>query len=388
MVLTCGCATLPRNAVPPDKVWRAEPVGMPYVRAWGGTFNKNFQTDLIDSIAQEPDSAFINPETGSRVYNALALSGGGANGAFGAGFLLGWSKAGTRPDFKIVTGISTGALIAPFAFADPDHDERLKEVFTTTATKGILEKLAVLDILFRSESFAKTDPLETLIAKYIDQAMLDAVAQAHDRGRRLYIGTTHMDAQRLVIWNMGLIAKSAHPEALQLFQKVMLASAAIPAAFPPVLFDVEVDGQQFDEMHADGGTKTQVFFYAGTLDLTEAARALGAKNGGGVIGNLYLIRNGQFASQVKQIPRKLIDISDRAINTMIKTSAVGDLYRIYAFARHENAQFNYVAIPPDFEFKAQELFDPEEMNRLFEVGCRLALSGDPWQKAPPGFVVE
>jgi predicted acylesterase/phospholipase RssA len=361
---------------------------MPGVRAWGGQFNKNFQADLIDSIAQEPQGAFVDPDTGRRVYNALALSGGGAHGAFGAGFLNGWSKTGTRPSFKLVTGISTGALIAPFAFLGRDYDERLKEVFTTTTTKSILEKLAVLDILFRSESFTKTDPLETLIAKHIDRSMIDAVAQAHDRGRRLYIGTTHMDAQRLVIWNMGLIAKSAHPEALKVFQKVMLASAAIPAAFPPVLFDVEVDGERFDEMHADGGTATQVFFYAGTVDLVGAARASGLEREGGQIGNLYLIRNGQFASQVKQIPRKLIDISDRAVNTMIKTSAIGDLYRIYAFARREKAHFNYVAIPPDFEFKAQELFDLDEMNRLFEVGYRLGLSEDPWQKAPPGLIVE
>jgi len=292
VVLAGGCATLPRNAVPVDKVWRAEPVGMPGVRAWGGKFSEAFQADLIESIAQEPEGAFVDSETGGRVYNALALSGGGARGAFGAGFLYGWSEAGTLPNFKLVTGISTGALIAPFAFLGPNQDERIKEVFTTTTTKSILEKLAVFDILFRSESFAKTDPLKALINKYIDQAMLNAVAEAHDRGQRLYIGTTHMDAQRLVIWNMGLIAKNAHPEALQVFQKVMLASAAIPAAFPPVLFDVEVDGQRFDEMHADGGTTTQVFFYAGTLDLIEAARASGLEKEGGQIGNLYIIRFG------------------------------------------------------------------------------------------------
>ena len=184
------------------------------------------------------------------------MSGGGSNGAFGAGLLYGWTKTGTRPDFKLVTGISTGALIAPFAYLGSDFDEELKLVYTTITAENILQKRNILAILFKSESLANTDPLQQLVEQYISEDTLRAVAERHDRGHRLYIGTTHMDAQHLIVWNMGLIAKQQSSKALDLFRKVMVASASIPVAFPPVFIEVEIDGEPFDEMHVDGGTLT------------------------------------------------------------------------------------------------------------------------------------
>lgn len=205
---------------------------MPDVRAWGGQLSPVFQADLVTSARQELTGTFPLDENGFPIYNAIALSGGGSNGAFGAGILNGWSKADTRPDFKIVTGISTGALIAPFAFLGPEYDEKLKTVFTTTRTRDIMERSGFIKILFQSEAVANFLPLVRLIKANFDDNLLKAVATAHNEGRRLYVGTTSMDAQKLVVWNMGTIANSGRPDALDLFQNIILASSAIPGIFP------------------------------------------------------------------------------------------------------------------------------------------------------------
>jgi hypothetical protein len=261
----------------------------------------------------------------------------------------------------------------------------LKNLYTKVSTADLVIKQGILKILFRSESYALTDPLERLINRNIDGKILQAMAEAHDRGHRLYIGTTHMDAQRLVVWNMGLIAKSGHPDALDLFRKILLASSSIPGAMPPVLIKVDVDGEEFDEMHVDGGAATQVFLHAGTMDIEAAARsALGDDYQ--YQGDLYIIRNGKLTPEPKQIERKLASIAGRAISTMIKMAAVDDLFRMYAFTRREKMGFKYVAIPEHFESRAQEAFDQEEMNRLFEKGYELAIFGDVWETTPPGLV--
>ena len=111
------------------------------------------------------------------------------------------------------------------------------------------------------DAMADTSPLAETIARYTDQAMFDAIAREYQKGRLLLIGTTDLDAQRPVIWNVGAIAASRHPKSLDLFRKILLASASIPGAFQPVLLDVEIDGARFQEMHVDGGAIAQLFLY-------------------------------------------------------------------------------------------------------------------------------
>ena len=377
-----GCSTLPRDALPLDKADRAEPLGMSNVRAPGGSVSPHLQADIMHSLEQEVPGYF-SVTNGQPQYNALALSGGGSHGAFGAGFLVGASESGYRPRFKIITGISTGALIAPFAFLGPEYDHQLKEAFTTVNTKSIM-KVSPGGI-FGGESFATTGPLASLIEKYFNAEFMQAVAAAHNQGRRLYIGTTNLDSQRLVVWNMGLIANSGSPYALELMQKVILASASIPAAFPPVLIKVEADGEIYDEMHVDGGTRTQVFFYGGTLDLKAAARSAGFDDSS-YLGNIYIIRNGHLSPEPEIIERKLMNITGRALDTMIKSAAVSDLYRIYAFAKRENVNFHYIDIPDELKIVEEEVFDPVVMKMMFDAGYNFGLSSDPWEKAPPGLV--
>ena len=193
-----------------------------------------------------------------------------------------------------------------------------------------------------------------------------------------------MDAQQLVIWNMGAIAGSGHPGAVEVFRKVMLASASIPAAFPPVLLDVEVDGEIFDEMHVDGGTVSQIFLHSALVDL-KSAREERYGAGTPTSSSIYMIRNGKLTAEPKAVPRKLFPITSRALDTMIKAAGRGDMLRIYALAERDGIPIRAVSIPTDYESEAEEMFDQAEMNRLFEIGYQQALSEQPWGDRPPGF---
>ena len=240
------------------------------------------KADMALSFEQETPEDFPANDEGIVLYPHLALSGGGANGAFGAGFLNGWSSTGSRPTFKVVTGVSTGALMAPFAFLGQPGDAALHEFYTTTASRDIFALGEFLDIISRvlfGEGIADTSPLVSLLERHVDEALLQQVALAHKSGRRLYIGTVDLDSQRFIIWNMGLIATSGQPDALQLFRKVMLASASIPIAFAPVFFDVEAGGRRYDEMHVDGAVAANVFYNGGLFSSRELRLQCGTRDG-------------------------------------------------------------------------------------------------------------
>jgi predicted acylesterase/phospholipase RssA len=179
----------------------------------------------------------------------------------------GWTAVGTRPTFKMVTGVSTGELIAPFAFLGSDYDAQLREVYTTMTPDKVFRMRGLTAALF-DDAMADTGPLAEIIAKYADQKMFDAIAAEYKKGRLLMIGTTDLDAQRPVIWNIGAIAASGHPGALDLFRKILRASAAIPGAFQPVLIDVELDGKKYQELHVDGGAIAQLFLYPPSIDMS------------------------------------------------------------------------------------------------------------------------
>lgn len=381
VLLTVTGCWLPRNPVPLEHIHKARLPGLLNVRSWSDRYSPHFQKDLVASVQQETEDDFPLSPDGHRIYSALALSGGGADGAFGAGFMCGWTQAGTRPNFKIVTGISTGALIAPFVFAGPEFDERLK-LYTKVSTKDLIDLTGLIAPLW-SDSFVEGVPLAKLLRQCIDDRLLTAIAAAHNKGRRLYIGTTNLDAEELVVWNMGAIADSNHPDALGIFRKVMLASASIPGALPPVYFEVEVNGEIYDELHVDGGVTRGVFLYGFMLDLDAAttqiqSRAPHKKR------RVYVIRNGKLAPSPHLVTPRLVEIIPRAIYSLTKANAWGDLYRIYAIAQRDNIDFNYAFIPDNFVPKAKEVFDPDQMNQLFDLGFNLAASGYEWSTAPPG----
>lgn len=359
-----GCA-LTRSPVPLDKVSQAKIAGMPDIRYWEVDYKPSLDQNSVNSS----DCSF------------LALSGGGANGAFGAGFLCGWTASGTRPNFRIVTGISTGSLIAPIAFAGSAYDDKLR-AYTTVKTKDILEVRWIFGIvpLLIGESYADTKPLAKLISQTVDDEVYKAVAREHAKGRRLYVGTTNMDAQRFTVWDMGAIASSGHPDSKALFYKVLLASASIPGAFPPQYFNVEVDGRKYDEMHSDGGVVTEVFGYGMSLfhDSNVAGRLPPE------ICHMYVIRNGKLATESQQVPRKTLKIIARSLDTLMKAHSWEDIFRLYFVAQMDKVEFNYVSIPDSYVASGKEMFDPVEMKRLFDTGYEMAKSGYKWNKVPPG----
>lgn len=369
-----GCATI-RHAVPSNLEDIAFIPGMKEVRVFGDAPNKVFINDLEQSFKQESPNEYR--KGGIKIYPVLLISGGGANGAYGAGILNGWSEIGTRPKFKVITGISTGALISPFAFLGKDYDSQLKEFYTTLSTKDVATQKGPFEILV-SDSFDSTHPLEKVLKKFYTKDMLKKIAQEHNKGRRLYVGTTNLDAQRLVVWNMGKIAQIGDDDALDLFHKVLLASSAIPIAFPPVFFDVEADGKKYDEMHVDGGTITQVFSLYGLLQGSQEKKKV----------DIYLIWNGFVNPKWNSVKNNLSSIAYRALDTLVNNQGLADIFRIYSLSKEMKHDFNIAYIPVDFDTKSNQMFDPLEMTKLFDLGYEKAMTATAWhQKIPPMFEV-
>lgn len=320
----------------------------------------------------------IYPALFGKPHNYLAISGGGANGAFGAGLLVGWSAAGDRPEFSVITGISTGALMAPFVFAGPEYDDTVRELYTTLTTADLVRKRRLLNRFF-SDGATNTEPFRNLLATYVDEALMQAIAAEHRKGRQLRIGTTNLDAGRPVAWNIGRIAASGKPGALQAIRDIMLASASLPAAFPPVLMEVEADGRRYDELHVDGGATAQVILYPAGIDWDRVLDELEVPGRPKV----YVIRNSRLDPQWKPIKNKVIPISGRTISSLIRTQGIGDLYRIYLVSQRDGLDFHLAYIPADFQAPKTEQFDPVYMSKLFELGYEMAVSGYPWHHLLP-----
>lgn len=375
-----GCASTPkRNPVPPELTSQVGIEGISEARFWGDEW-PTFSQEIFETYT---DVDFRKHFSGiyGKTHNYLAISGGGPNGAFGAGLFVGWTASGTRPEFSMVTGISTGALTAPFVFLGPDYDGELKKVYTTTSTKDILKKRGIISALF-SDSMADTTPLKALIAKFITADVINAIAREHQRGRRLFIGTVNLDAGRSVIWNIGAIATSNYSHKLELIHDILRASAAIPIAFPPVVISVEKNGRQYDELHVDGGTGSQVFVYPAAVDWKDITEKLKVKG----MPKVYVIRNSFLEPDYQGINRSMLPIASRSIEALIRTQGIGDLYQIYALCERDGNDFNLAYIPAEFTEKPSEGFDPVYMGKLYELGYQMASKGYPWVKAPPGFI--
>lgn len=378
-LLVSGCATI-RHQVPQDLMDKAQIDDMPEARVMSGESNTMLQENLILSLKQEKPEDFPVGSDGIKAYPILAISGGGANGAYGAGLLKGWSKEGSRPEFKVITGVSTGALIAAFAFLGKDYDPELEKFYTTMSTKDVMAAKWPLAALF-GDSLASNKPLAKVIASIVDEKFLAKIAAIHERGRRLFIGTANLDAQRFVVWDMGAIARRGN---LKLFRQVILASAAIPVIFPPSIFHVEAEGKTYDEIHADGGTVTQVFTTYKLLDgMQGAIKDLGI-DPSKIRSKLYMIRNGYMSPIYKEVKDTLPSLAERSFDTIINSQGLGDTYRIYTFMKQGGNDYNLAFIPSEFKQNSKEMFDPVDMKRLFDRGYSDAVGGYKWHKVPPG----
>jgi len=373
-ILVTGCATLTtRNAVPEAAASHIDPDGFHDIRYWGDEPAET-STSQLGSDASE---ALRRYQTG-RSLRFLAISGGAEDGAFGAGLLAGWGEAGNRPTFDLVTGVSSGALIAPFVFLGRERDGQLRDIFTNYGRRDIF--VVNVPSLLGGSGLVDSSPLAHLIEKYVDAEFLREVARERSKGRVLLIGTTNLDAQRPVLWDMGRIAASDSPEALDLFRKVLLASATLPGVFAPVRMKVLIGGKEYDELHVDGGVTRQVFIPPSILRLVSGSQlqklAVGAR--------LYVIRNGRIQPQWEPVKDNVLAISQRSLSTLIKNQSIGDLYRIYTITRMNGIEFNLASIPSDFQAQSNEPFNLTYMRALFDRGFDMGRRGYPWIKSLPG----
>lgn len=380
VITAAGCAgNQPRLDAAPDNVY-ATPVGFRGIRYWGDSELKKLDQAIAERREQLAQAAKTDPTINLKHADYLAISGGGSNGAYGAGLLVGWTAKGNRPRFEVVTGISTGSLSAPFAFLGPAYDAQLTKIYTDIDTKDVLTKKGPLQGLF-GESMADNAPLKKLVAHYVTPQLLDAIAAERAKGRRLFVGTTNIDAQRPVVWDMTAIAASESPEKLALFRNVLVASAAIPGVFPPEMIKVTAEGHLFEEMHVDGGTATQVFLMPTGNSLRDVDKALGHAR----TRSVYIIRNGTFAPKYKKTEASTLAIAARSIDTLILNQGIGDIYRMYAQSERDHTDFNVASIPTDFSAPNKSAFDPVYMRALYQEGYKEILAGKAWQKVPPGY---
>ncbi len=376
-----GCGGGMRSPVPEvyENNAHVADMGPEMIRFWGDELPPHADAYVKKVWAQKRASRSGSyTKDGRPVVNYLAISGGGSDGAYGAGLIGGWTASGKRPKFDVVTGVSTGALTAPFAFLGPKYDKAMKHVYTQTSTKDVAILRPVRGLI-GGDALASNAPLAKVIAHYVNDDFLREVAAEHGKGRRLLIGTTNLDAERPVVWDMGEIAASGSPGSLQLFRDVLLASAAIPAVFPPAYVKVAANGAVHDEMHVDGGATRQVFL----MPTQFMSKVFDPRSGVKPVRRAYIIRNGRVTPSYKPVKSKTLAIAGRAVSSLIKAQGVGDLYELYEFSQVNNIDYNLAYIPGDFPDTSTSAFDEAYMNRLYELGYQQGGQGYRWHKKPP-----
>ncbi|MBR0974755.1 MULTISPECIES: patatin-like phospholipase family protein [Bradyrhizobium] len=351
-----ACTTLPRT---------------PYTAADAGN-SRVLDIDGLRRYADEPITKFSFPAT--RSY--LALSGGGADGAYGVGVLSGWSAAGTRPTFSVVSGVSTGGLIAPFAFLGPQYDDTLKDVYTSGIAESLLNDPSIMRVLFGSGLFGNTR-LRELVARYVGPEILAQVAREYAKGRRLLVVTTDLDTQRTAIWDMGKIAAVGTPEALKLFRDVMAASASIPLVFPPIMIDAEGQGRKFQEMHVDGGVTAPV------LTLPEALLFQGSRLPGNARMDIYILVNKKIERNFELVSNSTIDVASRSLSSITQSQTRSIIFSTYDFAKRNHLGFHLSYIARDYPAAPSEGFDTAYMRALYQYGYEKAASGQAWTSTLP-----
>jgi predicted acylesterase/phospholipase RssA len=400
-LLVAGCAGAPvRRPLPPSLADAAVVPGMNAdIRAWGDD-----PAGPLQDWRAPPDRPLQACCAGiiGRRHHYLVISSGGDDGAFGAGLLAGWTAAGTRPEFDLVTGVSTGALIAPLAFLGPDYDDQLREVYTQYSEDDMVERRGLAQALSGDAAF-DTAPLRRLIDRYLGDEEVARIATEARKGRRLLVATTNLDAARPVVWDLTKIAASGAPGARQLIGDVILASCAVPGLFRPVLLDVAAGGELYDELHVDGGVTSQLFIGPHGFDWERAVVQLGVPDKPQV----YVIRNARLRPireaarnnlertiaavsrdpdgppEWREVELKLTPILRRSLASMAREPGIEEVYRRYVVAYGDTLDFNFAHIPGDLDLDPSEFIDLDYMRELFTRGYEMARAGYPWIRGAP-----
>jgi len=336
-------------------------------------------------ILAEKHKKIPTPEQVARRRSVLCLSGGGSYGAFAAGILCGWTASGDRPgcngrpNFDVVTGISTGALIAPLAFLGPEHDEELRKFYTTVTQKDIFKARPIRGLF--SIALADNTPLANMVSDMLTPELIQKVAYEHQKGRRLYVGTTELEGKRFVFWDVGAIASRGCPGDRELIKQILVGSAAIPGFFPPSKIPVTVDGKQYVELHGDGGTSQSIFFRPPWVPPEQ--RTPEGMDLAGV--ELYMIVSGKLYADATPLKERSLSIATSSVTTALYGQARGDLQRMYLVCLMSGMNYNLAAIPPDFPAPTSATtFETKPMTEMFNEGYLMASSGKAWRNTPPG----
>ncbi|QEL16985.1 patatin-like phospholipase family protein [Limnoglobus roseus] len=326
-------------------------------------------TEIPPEIVPEPIDPPKTPKS------VLALSGGGMYGAYTAGFLAGWTKTGTRPQFDVVTGVSTGSLIATVAFLGPEYDDAAREFYTAIRSADIYtNRLWVL--IPGAGSVASSEPLRKLIGAVVDDKLIAHVAAQHRRGRRLYVGTTSLETRKLIVWDMGAIATRGGAESVEHFRQVLLASCSVPGMLPAVPLKFVRNGKEIEELHIDGGAAAQLFLPPGTL--------ANKPDGSPSETDLYIIVAGKLFADQGPVRPRILPVVGAAAASILYSHCRAEISTLYYQARLTGGNFNLTALPDSDNGQPLGLsFDPKEMARLYEVGYCHGIGGPAWITAPP-----
>jgi len=386
LLVLSGCAHMPRHSVPEELVGQAVVTGMPDVRYYEGKpASSVMRESLASSFKEEGESEYL--VDGVKTYPVLIIGGGVSNSAYGIGLLKGWLMEGSRPVFKIVTGYSSGSLLAVATFAGEEYEDRYADLYTSLSTRDVMKTKSVFGLLF-GNSLKSSDLFAKEIDDMMDDSLMARIAEEHGKGRRLYVGTSDLDAQSFVVWDMGAIASKEDPDSLKMLRKILLASCSFPVVVPPVYFQVKADGEFYDEMHADGGVVGGLFHIDQLIEEVGSEGLSSGTNPEGFATRLYLLNTSYMSPHSKQIEDNLEAIVSRLIEANGASKMRGDTYRMYALAKEKGWDYNLAYIPEDFVPDQKEMYDVVEMERLFKRGYDDAVRGYKWHKAPPGLVAE
>jgi predicted acylesterase/phospholipase RssA len=357
-----ACSSVPRETFTAAEQEQAIVPGLPNVRVWADS----------ETAARE---AVRYSERPVKEITYLALSGGGGDGAFGAGLLNGWTRTGTRPEFTIVSGVSTGALIAPFAFLGPAYDDTLRAMYTEGYASALVESPSFINALFGSGAF-DNNRLQVLGQRFVTPQVIAEVAREHRKGRRLLVITTNLDAQRPVLWDMGAIAASGAPGSDALFRSVLVASASVPGVFTPTMITAEANGRRFQEMHVDGGVMSNVFILPTDILAQRTRLALRGR------ANVYVIMNGKLAPSFTVVENRTPSIVGRAVSTLIQVHSRSTVQATASLMRRSGVGFHLAAVPAEMDEGKGIGFDSATMQRLFAFGYDQAVARTAWTPTP------
>ncbi|MGH8446366.1 MAG: patatin-like phospholipase family protein [Solimonas sp.] len=363
-----ACAPLPRLPAPKSRLSTAIPIGFDEPLRFVFESPDAFRAHSAITLARMKAAAGDGP------VNILALSGGGAGGAFGAGALVGWTRSGKRPEFQLVTGVSVGALIAPLAYLGPDWDPQLTTALSGQSSEHLLQRDLFGALLRGQPSLYRGEPLVDLVDRFVTDELLFAVAREYERGRLLLIETTDLDKGEAVIWDMGAIARRGGSEARLLFRNVLVASASIPTVFPPVMFRVTENGEVYDEMHVDGGDTVALFIGPEVASLVTD----GVPHVGDI--NVYAMVNSQLGRAPTTTKRSTSKILVRGFDTTLTHGIRAALGLAFATAQHYGMKFQLTAIPNNFSgFGGPLDFKPDHMKRLFDFAANCGEHEQLWK---------